>query len=68
MIHLRRFIFGLLDEGKADPEIAEAVRTTSGVTLTPPRVANYRELYVKLNQQERQEFIDGKRDLLGSRT
>ena len=68
MIHLRRTIFSLITEGKADEEIAEAIRKISGVTLVPGRIGNYRELYGKLDETGRQEFIDGKRDLMGTRT
>lgn len=68
MIHLRRYIFDLIDDGKSDPEIATAVLQMNGISLTPPRVANYRELFFRLDEAGRKEFIDGKRDLMGTRT
>lgn len=68
MIHFRAIIFQLFDAGKTDQEVIEYLRSARQTEFSPPRMANYREAYEKLDAAGRQEYIAGKRDLLGKPT
>lgn len=68
MTHFRKIVFDLIEKGLSDTEIIEAVRKAHGMELTLPRVANYREVYVALEDpSDREKYVKGLLTLTGAK-
>ena len=68
MNHFRKIVFDMLDRGLSDQEIVEAVRKDHSTELTLPRVANYREVYVTLEDPaHREKYVKGLLTLTGAK-
>lgn len=67
MLHFRKIVFDLIAAGFDDQKIFEALNKEHSTEFTMPRIANYRATYNRLTPVERDEFVIGKRDLLGNK-
>lgn len=67
MIHMRATIFSFIEAGMTNKEIWDVLRAKYQMDLALARIENYREVFIKLNAFEKQEFLDGKRSLNGAK-
>lgn len=67
MGHFRKVIFNLFSEGQSDTQILVTLKFTYGLYLAPARLQNYRQLFERLDAKGREDFIEGKLNLMGKK-